>query len=102
MNTQPDPFDHLTLTAKDSARAARREKVVSAVAPFVTRRLAGVWANGRYPDFRNGTVSPAEAAEDGDAGLGDVLAYITRIGPSLKGKDWSGSGWVGKGSKRRR
>lgn len=98
MTNQPSPFHHLVI---DAERARRRERIQSGIAPFVGRRLAGAWANRRYPDFRSGEISPAEVAEGSEAGVDEVLAYIARIGPSLKGTDWSGSGWVGKGPKSR-
>lgn len=74
----------------------------AAIAPFVTRRLAGWWSFRLYPDFGNGQQTPHDAAAESDEGLAEVLDYIQRVGHSLKGTDWSGSGWVGKGRKKPR
>lgn len=100
MSDQPNPFAHLTITGEAHVKATRRARIESAIAPFVTRRLAGAWSHGRYRDFREGIVSPAEVAAESDEGLAEVLDYIRRVGPSVKGTDWSGSGWVGKGRKK--
>lgn len=85
-----------------TAAQRRVDDLETAIAPFVTRRLAGWWSLRVYPDFRKGQQTPRDAAAESDEGLAEALEYVKRIGPAIKGTDWSGSGWVGKGRRRAR
>ena len=76
--------------------------MLDAASTWVGSRLAGSWANGKYPSFRDGASCPRDIALESDEGLREVLAFLEKEGPSLKTSDWAGSGWKGKGSRSSR
>ncbi len=86
----------------DRERDRRDQVMLTAAKVWVGNRLAGACSNGRYADFREGARAPREVACESDEGLSEVLAYIQKVGPSLKTSDWSGSGWKGKGKRTKK